>query len=123
MVDSKAGGVPVGGAQGSANAGASEFSGANLTYVKVTDGASTNHTAAGSTGTDGILTHLVEWASQKGTVVAINGQTGGVVDMIFEGPIGWGDSAAMQVSLRADDPTSVSMAAATTAVSTALVLG
>tara|TARA_Y100000296_G_C5120306_1_gene230048 strand:+ start:54 stop:425 length:372 start_codon:yes stop_codon:yes gene_type:complete len=123
MVDSKAGGVPVGGAQGTANAGASEFSGANFTYVKVTDGANTDHTAAASTGTDGILTHLYEWAAQKGQIVVMNGQTGGVVDMIFEGPFGWGNSAAMQVSLRADDPTSVSMSSATTAVSTALVLG
>jgi hypothetical protein len=122
MVTSKAGGVPVGGAQGSANAGASEFSGGNFTYVKLTDGASTNHTASASTGTDGILTHLVEWASQKGTVVAINGATGGLVYMIFEGPFGWGTGAEMQVSLRADDPTTVSMASAATTVSTALVL-
>jgi len=122
MVVSKAGGVPVGGAQGTANAGASEFSGANFTYVQLTDGANTDHTAAASTGTDGILTHLIEWASQKGTVVAINGATGGKVHMIFEGPFGWGNTAAMQVSLRADDPTSVSMAAAVPTVSTALVL-
>jgi len=122
MVDSKAGGVPVGGAQGTANAGASEFSGANFTYVQLTDGANTDHTAAASTGTDGILTHLIEWASQKGTVVAINGATGGLVHMIFEGPFGWGDGTAMTNSLKADDPTSVAMSSAAVTVSTALVL-
>tara|TARA_Y100000034_G_scaffold42492_1_gene52048 strand:- start:639 stop:1001 length:363 start_codon:yes stop_codon:yes gene_type:complete len=119
MVDSKAGGVPVGGAQGTANAGASEFSGANFTYVKI-DSGSDDWTA--QAGTDGGLAHLVEWASQKGTVVVINGATSGLVYMIFEGPFGWGDSAAMQVSLRADDPTSISMASATASVTTALVL-
>ena len=122
MVTSKAGGVPVGGAQGTANAGASEFSGANFTYVKITDGANTNHTLAASTGTDGILTKLYEWASQKGQIVAMNAATGGLVYMIFEGPFGWGASAAMQASLRADAPTSISMASATAAVTTACVL-
>ena len=122
MVTSKAGGVAVGGAQGTANAGASEFSGGNFTYVKITDGASTNHTLAPSTGTDGILTKLYEWASQKGQVVAINAATGGLVYMIFEGPFGWGDGTAMTNSLKADDPTSVAMSGAAVTVSTALVL-
>ena len=122
MVTSKAGGVAIGGAQGTANAGASEFSGANFTYVKITDGANTNHTLAASTGTDGILTKLYEWASQKGQVVAMNAATGGLVYMVFEGPFGWGDNTAMSASLVADNPTSVSMAAAVPTVSTALVL-
>ena len=129
MVDSKAGGVPVGGAQGTSNAGASEFSGANFTYVKL-DSASYNWTTDAGNA-DSSLAGLCEWASQKATVVAVNGQTGGVVDMICEGPFGWGDSAAMQASVRADlgatfltDSTgsAVTMAAATAAVSTALVL-
>ena len=122
MVASKAGGVPVGGAQGTANAGASEFSGANFTYVKLLSesGASTNWTA--QAGTDGGLAHLVEWASQKGTVVVINGAASGLVHMIFEGPFGWGDSAAMQTSIRADNPTSVTLTAAVPTVSTALAL-
>ena len=122
MVASKAGGVPVGGAQGTANAGASEFSGGNFTYVKVTDGASTNHTLAASTGTDGILTKLYEWASQKGQVVAMNAATGGLVYMIFEGPFGWGDGTAMTNSLKADNPTSVNLGSAAVTVTTALVL-
>jgi len=123
MVTSKAGGVAIGGAQGTANAGASEFSGANFTYVKVTDGANTNHTLAASTGTDGILTKLYEWASQKGQIVAMNAATGGLVYMIFEGPFGWGDNTAMTNSLKADNPTSVAMTSAACTVSTALVLG
>ena len=81
MVDSKAGGVPVGGAQGTANAGASEFSGANFTYVKL-DSGSDDWTALA--GTDGGLAKLVEWASGKGTVVVCNGATAGLVYMIFE---------------------------------------
>ena len=122
MVTSKAGGVAIGGAQGTANAGASEFSGGNFTYVKVTDGASTNHTLAASTGTDGILTKLYEWASQKGQIVAMNAATGGLVYMVFEGPFGWGDNTAMSASLVADNPTSVSMASSACTVTTALVL-
>ena len=131
MVDSKAGGVATGGAQGTANAGASEFSGANFTYVKL-DSASYDWTAAvASTNADSSLAGLCEWVSQKATVVAVNGATAGLVHMICEGPFGWGDSAAMQASVRADlgatfltDSTgsAVTMAAATAAVSTALVL-
>jgi hypothetical protein len=123
MVDSKAGGVPVGGAQGTANAGASEFSGANFTYVKLLSesGASTNWTA--QAGTDAGLAHLAEWASQKGTLVVINGAASGLVHMIFEGPFGWeAASGDMQVSLRADNPTSVTLTAAVVTVTTALAL-
>ena len=123
MVISKSGGVPVGGDQGTANAGASEFSGANFTYVKILSesGASTNWTA--QAGTDGGLTKLYEWAAQKGTVVVINGAASGLIHMIFEGPFGWeAASGDMQVSLRADDPTSISLTGAAVTVSTALAL-
>ena len=123
MVASKAGGVPVGGAQGTANAGASEFSGANFTYVKLlqSSGSSTNWT--NEAGTDEALAHLAEWASQKGTLVVINGAASGLVHMIFEGPFGWeAASGDMQVSLRADNPTTVTLTAAVVTVSTALAL-
>ena len=129
MVDSKAGGVAVGGAQGTANAGASEFSGANFTYIKL-DSANYNWTTdAGNP--DSALSGLCEWVSQKATIVAVNGATSGLVHMICEGPFGWGDSTAMAASAVADlgatglkdsTGTAVAMNAATTAVSTALVL-
>jgi hypothetical protein len=136
MVDSKAGGVAVGGAQGTANAGASEFSGANFTYVKL-DAASYDWTAAvASTNADSSLAGLCEWVSQKATIVAVNGATAGLVYMICEGPFGWGDSAAMEASVQAtvangglgaaglsdSAGTAVDMSAATAAVTTALVL-
>jgi len=129
MVDSKAGGVATGGAQGTANAGASEFSGANFTYVKI-DSASYNWTTDAGNA-DSSLAGLCEYVSQKATIVAVNGATAGLVYMICEGPFGWGDSAAMQASiqselgatgLRDSTGTAVTMAAATAAVSTALVL-
>ena len=123
MVDSKAGGVPVGGAQGTANAGASEFSGGNFTYVVIDSGADDWASGASVDGPDGHLGHLVEWASQKGTLVVINGAASGLVHMIFEGPFGWeAASGDMQVSLRADNPTSVTLTAAVVTVTTALAL-
>jgi len=128
MVTSKAGGVAIGGAQGTANAGASEFSGANFTYVKITDGGTQDWTIAASTdtiaGVDGHLAHMVEWASQKGTVVALNA-TSAAIYMIFEGPFGWEPTVgAMQTSMRADDPSTVTTigTAGTAVVTTALVL-
>jgi hypothetical protein len=136
MVDSKAGGVAVGGAQGTANAGASEFSGANFTYVQM-DLASHNWTTdAGST--DGSLSNLVKWVSQKATVVAVNANgADGLVYMICEGPYGWGNSAALQASIRdtvangglgADGlldstPAAVDVTGIVTLVSDALTLG
>ena len=123
MVVSKSGGVPVGGAQGSANAGASEFSGANFTYVKIGDGGTTNWSA--SAATDGPAGHnakMVEWMSQKGTVVAFNG-TAANMFVIFEGPFGWGDSSAMTASFKAANPSTVNVGSAGAAtVTTALVL-
>ena len=123
MVASKAGGVAIGGAQGTANAGASEFSGANFTYVKITDGGTQDWTVSASTGTDGHLAHIAEWASQKGQIVAMNA-TSAAIYMIFEGPFGWGASSDMQTSLRADDPSTVTTigSAGTATVTTALVL-
>ena len=131
MVTSKAGGVPVGGAQGTANAGASEFSGANFTYVEIDSASYDWTTALASTNTDSSLAGLCQWVSQKATIVAVNGATSGLVHMICEGPFGWGDSTAMAASAVADlgatglkdsTGTAVAMNAATTAVSTALVL-
>ena len=126
MVLSKAGGVAIGGAQGTANAGASEFSGANFTYVKITDGGTQDWTIAASTdtiaGVDGHLAHIAEWASQKGTVVAFNG-TAANMFVIFEGPFGWGDSSAMTASFKAANPSTVNVSSAGAAtVTTALVL-
>jgi len=122
MVTSKAGGVAVGGLQGTANAGASEFSGANFTYVKIGDGGATDWSSAPATTTDGHNTKMVEWLSQKGTVVAFNG-TAANMFVIFEGPFGWGDSSAMQTSFKADNPSSVNVGSAgTAAVTSALVL-
>ena len=123
MVTSKAGGVPVGGDQGTANAGASEFSGANFTYVKIGDGGTTNWSASAATdGPDGHNAKMVEWMSQKGTVVAFNG-TAANMFVIFEGPFGWGDSSAMTASFKAANPSTVNVSSAGAAtVTTALVL-
>ena len=123
MVTSKAGGVPVGGDQGTANAGASEFSGANFTYVKIGDGGTTNWSASAATdGPDGHNAKMVEWMSQKGTVVAFNG-TAANMFVIFEGPFGWGDSTAMTNSFKAANPSTVNVSSAGAAtVTTALVL-
>ena len=139
MVDSKAGGVAVGGLQGTANAGASEFSGANFTYVVINQGASYNWTAAvASSAADSTLANLCKWVSQKATIVAVNAVSGGKVYMICEGPFGWGTSSDMQTSIRASiangglaatglvdgaaSPAAVTMAAAVPAVTTALAL-
>jgi hypothetical protein len=123
MVTSKAGGVAIGGAQGTANAGASEFSGANFTYVKITDGGTQDWTVTASTTTDGYLAHIAEWASQKGTIVAMNA-TAAAIFMIFEGPFGWGTGGEMQIEMRADDPSAVTTigTAGVCTVTTALVL-
>jgi len=122
MVTSKAGGVAVGGAQGTANAGASEFSGANFTYVVLGDGANTDWSSVPATTTDGHNAKMVEWASQKGTVVAFNG-TAANMFMIFEGPFGWGDSTAMVTSFKADNPSTVDVSSNGTAtVTSALAL-
>jgi len=137
MVDSKAGGVAVGGLQGTANAGASEFSGANFTYVQI-DSLSYDWTAAvASTNADSSLAKLVQWVSQKATVVAINGATAGLVYIICEGPFGWGNSAALEASIEAtvangglgatgltdSTGTAVAMDDVTALVSDALILG
>ena len=128
MVDSKAGGVAVGGAQGSANAGASEFSGANFTYVKIGDGGTTDWSAAAATDTNvttGVSGHnalMCEWMSLKGTIVAFNGTSANMF-VIFEGPFGWGDSTAMTASFKAANPSTVDVSSAGAAtVTTALVL-
>ena len=127
MVTSKAGGVAVGGAQGTANAGASEFSGANFTYVKIGDGGTTNWSASAATDTSstGVSGHnalMCEWMSQKGTIVAFNG-TAANMFVIFEGPFGWGDSTAMTNSFKAANPSTVNVSSAGAAtVTTALVL-
>ena len=124
MVTSKAGGVATGGAQGTANAGASEFSGANFTYMKILSeaGASTDWTA--QAGTDGPLVHVCEFLSTKGTLVAVSGQAAGIVDVIFEGPYGWGVSADAQVDVRATlSTTGIDLSGATVTVSSQLTLG
>tara|TARA_Y100001949_G_C15740958_1_gene223605 strand:- start:66 stop:488 length:423 start_codon:yes stop_codon:yes gene_type:complete len=137
MVDSKAGGVAVGGAQGSANAGASEFSGANFTFVELDSASYDWTTALASTNTDSSLAGLCQWISQKATIVAVNGAAAGLVYLICEGPFGWGNSAAMQASIQAtlangglgttgaltdSAGTDVPMDACTAKVGTALIL-
>ena len=71
MVLSKAGGVGVGGDQGTANAGVSEFSGANFTYVEIDSASYDWTTALASTNTDSSLAGLCQWVSQKATIVAV----------------------------------------------------
>ena len=137
MVDSKAGGVGVGGDQGTANAGVSEFSGANITYVEIDSASYDWTTALASTNTDSSLAGLCQWISQKATIVAVNGATAGLVYMICEGPFGWGNSAAMTASITAtvanggldgnlaltdSAGTDVPMDACTAKVGTALIL-
>ena len=137
MVTSKAGGVAIGGVQGTANAGASEFSGANFTYVQIDSASYDWTTALASTNPDSSLAKLVQWLSQKSTVVAINGATAGLVYIICEGPWGWGDSTALEASIEAtvangglgatgltdSAGTAVAMNNVTALVSDALILG